>query len=184
MNTRTSLDVRPATDAAQEIELIAGEAAITKTSHAVQQVVVHAGQATMRASKASFSVRRGEGVVGVTCVDGEVDVEGGGTVRSLRSGQRVLCDEQGLGDVVAVDPVTALAWQRGLLIFEDVPLASAIDEINRYRTGRIILTDAKLGGRRIVASFRLDRIDAALDFVTDVLHVPARRLPGGIVLLG
>ena len=59
-----------------------------------------------------------------------------------------------------------------------------IEEVNRYRFGKIVMLDNKLGQRRIVANFRLDRIEDVVDFVADVVQVPVRRLPGGIVLLG
>ena len=41
------------------------------------------------------------------------------------------------------------------------------------------MLDNKLGQRRIVANFRLDRIEDVVDFVADVVQVPVRRLPGG-----
>ena len=76
------------------------------------------------------------------------------------------------------------AWQQGLLIFRDVPLARVIDEVNRYRPGRIIVVDPRLGRREVVADFRLDRLDAVVEFVAQVMKAPVRSLPGGIVLLG
>jgi transmembrane sensor len=70
------------------------------------------------------------------------------------------------------------------LVFREVPLARLIDEVNRYRSGKIVLLDSHLAQRRVVATFRLDRIDDAVTFVRQVMNVPARFLPGGIVLLG
>ena len=61
------------------------------------------------------------------------------------------------------------AWQQGLLIFRDVPLARVIDEVNRYRPGRIIVVDPRLGRREVVADFRLDRLDAVVEFVAQFL---------------
>lgn len=182
MNTRTSL--RRIADQNAEIELISGEAAIAKKNNIAGELVVRAGDAVARVTEASFNIRKDGRVVCVTCIEGAVRVEAGADTVSLRDGQQVSQDDSGLGPIAAVNPEIALAWRRGLLIFQDVPLASLVEEVNRYRAGRIVLIDARLGERRVVASFRLDRIDAVIDFVTGAMHVPARRLPGGIVLLG
>ena len=93
-------------------------------------------------------------------------------------------DSRGLGSISGIDPKIVTAWQQGLLIFRDVPLARVIDEVNRYRPGRIIVVDPRLGRREVVADFRLDRLDAVVEFVAQVMKAPVRSLPGGIVLLG
>jgi len=55
--------------------------------------------------------------------------------------------------------------------------------VNRYRPGRIILANRALAERKVVAGFRLDRIDDAVKDLTRSLGVQTRSLPGGIVLL-
>ncbi len=89
-----------------------------------------------------------------------------------------------MGEIAVVDPEVITAWRRGLLIFRRVPLARLIDEVNRYRSGRIVLIDAQLGRRQVVANFRLDRIDEVVDFIAKAMNIPTRSLPGGIVLVG
>jgi transmembrane sensor len=102
----------------------------------------------------------------------------------LGGGQQILFNERGMSQVAAIDPEVVTAWQRGLLIFRDEALSRVIEEVNRYRFGKIVLLDNKLGQRRIAANFRLDRIEDVVDFVADVVRAPVRRLPGGVVLLG
>jgi transmembrane sensor len=63
-------------------------------------------------------------------------------------------------------------------------LAEVVTEINRYRSGRIILMNPALGTLPVDATFRLDRIDEAASRLADVFELKARFLPSGIVLLG
>jgi transmembrane sensor len=102
---------------------------------------------------------------------------------TLGPGQQVSYGDRGLGAVSMTDPAVVTAWQRGVLIFRDVPLAQVIAEVNRYRPGRIILANRALAERKVVAGFRLDRIDDAVKDLTRSLGVQTRSLPGGIVLL-
>jgi transmembrane sensor len=184
MNTRTSIDLRPAGDGIEQIELLAGEAAIAKRDPTSRELVVLAGDGRAAATKATFNVRKDGGAVSVTSIDGDVDVRCSTGTVTIRNGQQITYDERGLGEIATIDADAITAWQRGLLVFRDTPLARVIDEVNRYRAGRIILLDTKVGLRRVVANFRLDRIDDVIVFVSQVMNVPARSLPGGIVLLG
>ncbi len=77
------------------------------------------------------------------------------------------------------DPTVVTAWQRGLIIFHDVPLAAVVEEINRYRPGRIILFNDALAERKVVAGFRLDQIDDVVNCIAQALRAKIRSLSGG-----
>lgn len=184
INTQTSIDLRPPADGAVQVELIAGEAAFARQDARPQDIVVRAGAGQARAQHATFNIRRDGDAVSVSCVQGDLLVSCGAANAVLRDGQQARYDADGLGQVVTIDPDVVTAWQRGLLIFRDEPLSRVIAEVNRYRAGQIVLLDGQLGRRRIVASFRLDRIDDVVGFVAEIVQARVRRLPGGIVLLG
>jgi transmembrane sensor len=95
----------------------------------------------------------------------------------------VTYDSRGLGSATAVDLAVVTAWQRGLLVFRDEPLAKVVEEVNRYRPGRIILINNALGERKVVAGFRLDQIDDVVKYIEEVFGAKVRSLPGGVVLL-
>jgi transmembrane sensor len=84
---------------------------------------------------------------------------------------------------VPVELAVATAWQHGMLIFRHEPLSHVVSEVNRYRPGRIILLDQKLGARDVVANFHLDRIDEVVDHVVAAFGAHATFLPGRVVLL-
>jgi transmembrane sensor len=184
MNTRTSIDMRPAANGIEQIELLAGETAIAKRDDSFRELVVFAGGGEAAATQASFNVRKDGQSVSVTCIDGNVRVRCPAGTAAIHDGQQIIYDDQRLGDITTVDPEVVTAWQRGLLIFRRASLAQVIDEVNRYRSGRIVLLDAKLGQRQVVATFRLDRIDDAIDFMSKAMNIAVRPLPGHIVLVG
>jgi transmembrane sensor len=184
MNTRTSLDIGTAPGGVDRIDLIAGEAVVTTGADRARPVVVVAGTGRSSATDAKFDVRFDGVSVCVTCLDGSVDVEHRGTRAVVREKQQVAYDSDGLGQVITVDPAIVTSWQAGVLIFRRESLARAVEEINRYRRGRIVIVDASLGRKLIDASFRLDRMEDVVPQIERVFGASARTLPGGIVLLG
>lgn len=183
LNTRTSIAMR-STDIEPEMELISGEAAIAVDRTAPRPFVVVAADGRMTAYRATFNVRRLGSVVDLTCVDGEVSVECSGRAITLRATQQVSYDTTGLRDVIGVDTVVVTAWRDGVLVFRNTPLVHVIEEVNRYRPGRIILVDAKLGQRLVTARFEIKRLDTVMGQIGSVFKVPIKSLPGGLVLVG
>jgi transmembrane sensor len=187
LNTRTSVALLPpenVADHADRIELIAGEAAVATTPQSGRSIIVVAAQGRTIATSARFNVRRDDAGVCVTCLEGEARVEHLGRVATVRPREQVVYTADTLGPVIAVDPEVVVAWERGLLVFRNDPLAHVIDEVNRYRPGRIILTNSELGRRPVLATFRIDRIDDVLPRLETVFGVRIRALPGGIALVG
>ncbi|GGF47723.1 sigma factor regulator VreR [Aliidongia dinghuensis] len=181
LNTQTSVAVRPAAHE-RVVELITGEAAVTADAAASQRVVLAAGNGRTSATRASFTVRRNDDGACVTCVDGAVQVEHRGQIVSLAAWQQVTYTEREFGSVIAVDPTVAAAWRDGLLVFHDTPLNLVIEEVNRYRPGKIVLTGSELGGRLVNGVFHVDRVAGIIDQLRQ-LGVTVTILPGGIVLV-
>lgn len=72
----------------------------------------------------------------------------------------------------------ATSWRRGVLVFERQPLAQVIEQLNRYRSGRIVLGDSALGERQISGVFRLDMLDSAAATLSQELQVKHLDLAG------
>jgi transmembrane sensor len=182
MNTQTSIAVR-AMQNEPRIELISGEAAITAQLAADSPLEVIAANGRMIAASASFNARCEDDHVLVTCLDGEVEVERGDQAVRLRPGQQVSYSAAGLGATVVVDVAQETLWRARLLIFHDRPLAQVIDEVNRYRPGRIIIINSELGHRLVNGTFHLDRLDEVIAQIGQLFGARVTSLPGGIVLL-
>ncbi len=187
LNTRTSITVPspdPGHDHADRIELISGEAAITTKPQASRPFIVEAAQGQTLATNARFNVRRDGARVCVTCLEGDVQVQHLGQSSALRFRQQIIYTADRLGAPTSVDdPEAITAWERGLLVFRNDPLAHVIEEVNRYRPGQIILMNRELGKQPVLATFRIDRIEEVVPRLQTVFGVQIKTLPGGIVLV-
>ncbi|WP_420967015.1 FecR family protein [Bradyrhizobium sp. B120] len=182
LNTGTSVNVQSGDNSQDRIEILTGEAVIAAAS-ASREVRVVAGDGEMSARQAQFNVRHEPRSTCVTCLDGEVRVTRHSSVAALRAGQQVSYAALGLAAPMSVDPAEVTAWRDGMLIFHDAPLGSVVTEINRYRSGKVMVTNAELERRLVNGRFRIDNVDGILTMFQQIFGAKARHLPGGIVLL-
>jgi len=83
----------------------------------------------------------------------------------------------------AVELTQTSAWQQHRLFISDRPLGELIEELGRYRTGRVFLADEKLKNLRVTGVFFLDNPDDALSSVVNALNLQETRLgPWWVVL--
>lgn len=182
LNTRTSLAIRAQTTGAMRIELISGEVAIATGASSAPLTVV-AADGRIFAAKATFNLRCDDGQVRVSCLDGNLEVERAGMVTPLVAGRQVGYGRQGMGVATDVDPDAVTAWRRGVLIFEATPVSRVIEEVNRYRSGRIILMNPEIGRRLLNARLPIAEVDKILVQIEHIFGAKATALPGGIVVL-
>lgn len=181
MNTQTLVNRIGGGASPRGMELVAGEAEIVTASAADFFVEVAGGRLQGRAAR--FNVRHTGPQVCVTCIDGRVQVTVAGQQRLLEAGRQVVYDASGVQGVVRADVADVSTWRTGRLSFDRMPLAEVIDEINRYRPGRIILRNEALGRTPVRMQLTLGNIDNALAMIHELYGAQVRSLPGGIVLL-
>ncbi len=183
LNTRSSLAILQQAAQADGIELLSGEAAIEIAPTNRRAFALVAADGRTLAQNARFNIRYDGSSVRVTCLEGAVEVEHLGRRASVAPHRQVVYASHGMSDVTNVDADSVTAWERGVLVFRNDPLAHVVEEINRYRPGRIILMNEELGRKSVLATFRLDRIDEAVPRLQAAFGVKTRHLPGGIVLV-
>ncbi|CAB3631207.1 hypothetical protein LMG3431_01270 [Achromobacter pestifer] len=181
MNTQTRINRRGEASGSDAIELVAGEAQV-ETAAAVP-VAVYAGDGVTRARQARFNLRYTGPQVCVTCLQGTVEVEQAGLRQTLAQGEQVTYDDRGLGMALSVDMAQVDAWRTGTLSFSGQTLAEVVEEINRYRPGRVLLRNADLAARRVRMRFAITETGLALRMLRDLYGAQLSELPGGIVLL-
>jgi transmembrane sensor len=183
LNTQTSIAVR-GTGVSPRIELISGEAAIN-SQRLAEPLVVLAADGQIVASNGEVNIRCIDGVVMATCIQGSITVTQGGRSVQLQSGQQISYSSvEQLGAPIAIgDPASLTAWREKLLVFKDKPLATVVSEINRYRPGKIVVTNSGLGQRLVNGTFHTDKLDDFVAQVRQLYAVKVRALPGGVVLL-
>jgi len=178
LNTQTSISVRQ-TDGAPSIELIAGEAAVS-TRYAPCEVVADDVRIVM--SNGAVDVRRlASGQVRLRCIDGSVQLHHPSRTAALAAGQQVVYDRSRLGQFEEASPDGA-NWRQGVVVFDNLKLVDAIAEINRYRSGRVVLINDALANRRFSANFKIDALNDAIELLRVVHNLHVRRV-GDFVFL-
>ena len=119
----------------------------------------------------------------LSCLEGRVEVDHPQRRTTLSASQQLRYGPAALHLAAPADSNAVLAWRRGLLLFNDTPLAQVVEELNRYRPGRIFLQSEELGMRRVQAQFSIDKLDVALALIRDLYGARLTYLPGNLVLL-
>ncbi|GAA0512170.1 MULTISPECIES: DUF4880 domain-containing protein [Pigmentiphaga] len=182
LNTQTRIRQQGAGTGMHGIELLAGEAAIDFDG-AGRAFTVMAGAGRSTAQMGSFEVRNLKGRVCVTCIAGLVRIEHPAGGAMLQARTQAVYDETSLSGVAAVDPGNVSAWRRGELVFNHTRLGDVLDEINRYRPGKIMLLNDAAAQRPVTGRFVIAALDSALSQLQHNFDLHARSLPGGLLIL-
>lgn len=176
LNGRTSVSLDPQTGRAR---LVTGEAFASVAPDA-SPLLVRAGDESWTVHGAEANIRTSDRQTCITCLRGKL-VRADGSV-TLRSGQQYVAVTDAAPSITSVDTERSYGWRRGVLLFRQTPLAEAVEDINRYRTGTIILADAGLGQRRVSGMFHTDKIDNAPRQLQQLLNLKATELPGNVIV--
>lgn len=164
----------------RQVELLAGSAIFQVAPLSQREprpfVVISAGGRAQALGTRFVVVRENAEQAWVGVLEHRVAVSAGGEPLVLKAGDSVRYDHVGI-ERQQFDVRRATSWQRGLLVFDRVPLAQVVEELNRYRRGRILLTRAELGTRQVSGVFRLDSLDDALATLTAELQAQRTDLP-------
>lgn len=181
LNTQTRISRRELAGGGDGLELLSGEVEVLARSQTPLRVEAAGGW--LSATHARFNLRNTDQNVCVTCIEGSLTVDVQGRSVRLESGRQLTYDAQGIGAPQAVDTSAVTAWRQQVLVFNDVTLATVIEEINRYRPGMLVLLNKTLGQRRVQARFRLDQLAGVALLIRDAYGVKCTELPGGVVVL-
>lgn len=188
LDTRSAIDLE-FSDTERRVRLLGGDAYFTVAPlgpNETRPFVVESAGGTTRALGTQFLVSQDDAHgawVGVTehsvALALERAPERGAREQILQEGQSARYDAHGGIETLAPrDLQRATSWRRGVLVFERVPLGQVAEQLNRYRPGRVLISDSALAGREVSGVFRLDILDEALDTLTHELGVNRLDLPG------
>lgn len=184
MNTQTSINVRRSEGRATGIELLGGELQVKNAASAGDGFAIFAqGGSANVGLQATCNVRCLGSSVQFTGLDGVSALRYQGHSVIIGAAQRVDYGNGQLGQTVAVDTELTMAWRRRILIFDGQPLAEVVDEINRYRPGRIVLANDRLATRKVQARLSLNQLADVANLIHDAYGASVTTLPGGIVVL-
>jgi len=181
LNTLTRVSLRE--DLGQGgFELLRGEALVT-VGQGAGLVQVAAGQARILAGQARLGLRNLPGDLSVTCMEGRARVLLAGREAVLNAGETVAWTAKALGQVARLPKMAAEGWWRGVLVFDNARLGDVIDELNRYREGRIVVANPAIASRRISGAFYIDQLDQVVEQLRLAYGVRILRMPGGVVMV-
>ncbi|MDP1771690.1 MAG: FecR family protein [Methylobacter sp.] len=184
LNTDTALAVE-LSDKQRNIELLRGEAYFQVSPDKNRPFIVSNGVAKARAVGTAFSVKKTDDDMQVIVSEGTVEVSAGkvDAPALVHINQQVDYQQGHVGPVMSSDILETLAWQRGQLIFKRQPLSRVIQEVNRYRSGQIMLINPKLKERVVSGVFDTADPNAVVDGIKTTLKVSSVRLSNQLVLL-
>lgn len=172
LNTGTSLS-RHAEAGKDGVQLISGEIAITARRPTGANYMVFAGSGQVFLQQAVCDVRMAAEGIRVLCLEGAVTVRAAGGRQTLAPRQQLLYTASSLGQPVEVDPILSTAWREGRLVFRDAPFQAIVGEVNRYRSGRILVANSELAQRRFNAVFEIQNLAGIVNDLQRLSHSSA-----------
>jgi transmembrane sensor len=180
LNTKTSVNLQQ-TNNQYIVQIISGEAVVDNLEGQLP-CRVEAGSVAVELTKASMAIRL-DGQFLVTCLAGRFEVSTGAWSAPLRDAEQINLTATAAPKPESINPEFVASWREGLLVFDNETLSQVIAEVNRYRTGRIILIDKSLAEKRVTARFRLDKLQDVLAQLEAAFGASLTHLPGGVVLV-
>ncbi|MEI8573400.1 FecR family protein [Methylomonas sp. LW13] len=186
LNTDSAVGIEM-TAAERRVTLLRGEAYFEVARAPQRPFWVVAGDARARVTGTAFSVGRRSENVAVTVAEGRVETSTEShpeQITALTPGESAHYRGARLSAKHTADIARELAWRQGQMVFVQAPLAEVVAQINRYRPGRLIVTDPQLENRPITAVFNIDKLDDAVSALEQTFGIRARRIADYWVLLG
>ena len=174
MNTNTALRIGDA-GAQRTVTLEKGEAFFQIKHDSRHPFVVVAAQHRIVDLGTKFSVRTEGDQVQAALVEGlarfdSFDADGKRISTLLKPGDVAAATAQSLSLSKESQPELAnqLAWRRGILVFDNTPLADVAAEFNRYNRQKIIIADQAAGRRTINGAFQANDFEAMTNIAREV----------------
>jgi transmembrane sensor len=186
LNTDSVVRVRLSADR-RAITLDKGQALFAVAHDAARPFVVTAGDTAVRAIGTRFEVYKRGAAVRVILAEGRVSVTHDDDPASVAmiAGTRLDVAGKAPARPVAIDVAAATGWTDGRLTFQDMPLAEAIGEINRYSRKKVVLGPGAPAQERVNGIFDAGDTAAFVKGVTASLDLKsAEREDGAIELVG
>ncbi|AWN50081.1 iron dicitrate transport regulator FecR [Methylobacterium terrae] len=172
------------TPSERRVALLRGEAVFDVAPDPERPFVVQGGGVSVRAVGTLFFVRADAAPTPVGVAEGRVEVTADDRRLPVAAGEALRRQDGAAPAVVQVDVGRAMAWREGRLTFSGERLADVLAELARYRRGRIVLTDARAGERRVTGAFDPRDTDDALEAIGASLGLRVTRLTPLLVLVG
>ena len=147
LNSQTQLNTH-FSPTLRQLDLLRGEAEFTVAQDG-RPFIVNTDQLSVRALGTVFTVGQYGNRQWVNVAESKVEVCQAQHCKVVRAGQQLELKEGQLSPVSPARPAQVSAWKRGLVIAENQPVQSLLDELERYYPGQIVLLADGLEQRRL-----------------------------------
>jgi transmembrane sensor len=184
LNYATELDVQLGKDV-RRLTLHKGEALFNVAHDANRPFKVDAGGGEVTALGTRFEVRSEAKRVAITLLEGRVSVD---RLQTKEHVELAPGDQVRFAETTAemtrrtVDPEVVASWSTGRLRFRAMPLGEAIDEVNRYSSSKIHVSDPTLARIRISGTFEVGDTASVVGALEALLPIQATEKDGTILL--
>lgn len=148
-----------------------GEAFFTVAKDAGRPFVVEAGEGRTTALGTAFGVDYRDDSATVIVTDSTVDVALGDESARVSAGSLVTYDSRHIGELRRSETGTELAWREGRLVFTQAPLGQAVQALNRWRSGRIVVMSNSLAQRPITLIVNLNRTETIVAQLAEAVPI-------------
>ncbi|MEQ1635520.1 MAG: FecR family protein [Methylococcales bacterium] len=188
LNTDTALSVEW-NQASRRIKLLRGQAQFTVAPDLKRPFEVATDDAVVKALGTIFEVLDDTQSTRVTVLEHAVGIKAA-TASEYPNNARIQAGQQaryslknGLESLESIDIKQNAAWQRGKLIVKNQPLVNVIDELNRYYSGKIVMTNNQLPALRVTGVFPLDNPVAVLSMLEHSLPLKVKRITPWLAII-
>ena len=136
------------------LTLVRGEAYFEVAKNPQKPFVVTAAGRTVTALGTAFDVRVDPGRWSVSLVEGKVRVAAAHTSVDMTPGHHLVQTGAAPWTVEKRNLAELTSWRDGSLVFENRPLASIVEEMNRYSPRKVRIADANLAATPLSGRFK------------------------------
>ena len=168
------------TDSTRRIALRKGAAFFDVASDKQRPFQVDIQNATVVAVGTQFNVDKTAKGVAVTVYEGAVEVRANAqsTPTLLRSGEKTLITEAGLGPVVQVDIAKLVDWRSGWIEMQGEPLEDLLEQLNRHNTAKVKVLQSPLGGLPVAGRFQLGNAAQTVELLSQFYDLKVQQQGG------
>jgi transmembrane sensor len=162
----------------RDVWLDKGEAYFQIKHDAAHPFVVRAGNQRITDIGTAFSIRRDADRLQVMLIEGRAKLESDSTeLRTkpvvLKPGDVAVATSGGIAFMRKLAPAVSelLAWRRGLLAFDNTPLADVAAEFNRYNREKLIVVGTEARSVGVGGHFRATNLEAFKRIARNILRL-------------
>ncbi len=168
----------------RSLHLLKGQARFDVAHDKSRPFSVVAGNQKVIATGTAFNIDMAGPKVLVTLIEGHVVVldenDADKTVTAvwsrpveLRAGQQLAAGAATPPQIIPANIQRVTAWTIGQIIFDDEPLSSVVDRVNRYGGPQVVITSPEVGAMKISGVFNAGDTLGFVEIVTHYLPVKA-----------